>query len=46
MSGQKVIMYIETQAGFPGKSTMDNIFVFQSLISHLINTRKRKFNVI
>ena len=31
-------MHIEAQAGFrPGMSTVDNIFVFHGLISHMLN---------
>ena len=43
MNGQKIIMFIEAQAGFrKGMGTTDNIFKLHSLISHCVN-EKRSF---
>ena len=41
---EKYYILIEAQAGFrPGMSTVDNIFVLHSLITHLINRGKKLY---
>ena len=42
--GDKYNVYIEAQAGFrKGMGTVDNIFVLQGIISHILNQNKKRY---